>query len=1140
MKRIATAVLMSGFLIVVNSAEAQAAPACAPSALSEAAAVRLAAQCKSKVEVAGLRDGHQQVFANPDGTQTLISYAVPQRVRKDGTWRDIDLKLQRGSDGRLWPAVAADVSFSGGGDSLLVSTLVEGKRFSLSWPHGTLPAPTVNGAIATYAEVLPGADLAVEATRTGYRQVLVVKTAAAAANPAVAKVRYKISGDVTARNTTAGELELVDSKGKVLPFGSHASMMWDSALDPAVGGEVLPGVVFDPARAPKSTVSEPSELAHVRRISVTAQDNSLTVVADAELLRTGTLPIFIDPPWDEAKVGWAYATNDNANWTPGEHARVGDNPDDTRLFRSYFSLPITGLHGKQVISGSFHAVLDHNAACAGNTAHAYRVGDIGTPNGSRIAWSTGLGVKLGSAFGDVNETGSCGSVPPDVTLIFGNNTTFRDDLQGAANASAGRYSVGLCMCDDAAGNGETGTYEWMKFLNSSGRIVATYNSYPGTPANLTTSTLACGATVGTTSPTLKAQYVDADGSDTLTGYFEWKDNAVGPVTPVTGPARPAGDYGDITLSLGAGAEGKTYSWRVQTRDGIAPNPSAWSGWCNFTVNASPPPQSGVTSPVYLADGVAHGGPGISADFILSNGGSTGQDVTSYTYGWTDPPSTVVNVSAGASATVKLTPPRYGSNTLHVFSKDAAGTPGPTKHYSFLVQAPSAPIAHWPLDQINAPGFNNTVGSAHMTVESGNTDVVWTPDLRYIGSPSANFNSVTETTTATNGVLTAAGAGLDTSGSFSVAAWVRPQSPGGCANVIALSVDASSNSGFTLGHDCWANRWRVGLHDINGGGSTLTFAASTSVPQQGKWTHLAAAWDEAESKLKLYVNGTLEADVTPSAQWLANRAGGWASTGPVVIGRSKAYGTPGSYFTGSVAEVRLWNRVAVAEDITGLINTPVQVASYDFADGSNCFCGDALDGSYWSRHLTLSGWETGASGFATPGHDGNDALQLNGTSGHAYTAGPVLRTDQSFTVSAWVKVNAVNGTDQVVMMQGGWPWWAMTMGISGSSNKWVFGVSTENGSGGFTWGWAESNVAAVPNTWVHLTGVFNQATGETRLYLNGTEQTVKGTGAKGWNAVSSLHVGSIWGNAALFGGQIDQIKAYAGAMTPAQVTSLYNS
>ncbi|MFC7472697.1 hypothetical protein ACFQVA_42575 [Actinomadura keratinilytica] len=69
------------------------------------------------VEVLTERTETTQVFANPSGTLTQDTYALPQWVRQDGTLREIDTTLAKNTDGTLSPkATEVEVRFSGGGD----------------------------------------------------------------------------------------------------------------------------------------------------------------------------------------------------------------------------------------------------------------------------------------------------------------------------------------------------------------------------------------------------------------------------------------------------------------------------------------------------------------------------------------------------------------------------------------------------------------------------------------------------------------------------------------------------------------------------------------------------------------------------------------------------------------------------------------------------------------------------------------------------------------------------------------------------------------------------------------------------------------------------------------------------------------
>ncbi|WP_169454479.1 LamG-like jellyroll fold domain-containing protein [Catelliglobosispora koreensis] len=1092
--------LLAALIPFVTALPAAAAAECRSDSLSETDALRQAKACKSKVEILGLRTEKAKFFANPDGTQSFEIAATAKRVRKDGAWRDIDTTLKKEKDGRWAPKAAADVSFSNGGPGPFVVSNVDGKRFELSWP-GTLPAPEIQGNTATYREILPGADLALIVTAEGYRHTLIVKTRAAAASPALAKVKYAMSGDARLRSTQQGELELADATGKALGPVSHASAMWDSAMDPALAGEVLPGVT--PSGISVSTAAEPGPAAHVRQIAVAAQGDELTVTPDAELLKTGVLPLFIDPPLDRNKMGWAYANNTNSNWTPGEHARVGRNPDDGKLFRSFFEFSMSGIQGVQITYAAVGINLDHSSACGGNTAYLYRSDSVGGANGTRVAWSTGLQTgPLASAWGQSNEAGGCSGDQGDDWLVFPNLT---GDVGYGSGQGWPTYTIGLCMCSNSSGSGESGTYQWMKFHHSTAVLAGTYNRPPGTPADLKTSGVACGGVVATNQPQLRAQYIDSDGDNTLNATFEWKELPSGGVNSVAGPAKPANNYGDVTLDLGAAAEGKSYSWRVITSDGIHGTQGV-SPWCDFQVNTGPPPMPGVTSATYPNGSTPSGGPGIPGTFTLHNGGTAGLDVTTYFYGWSDPPAYSINVSPGATATVVIAPPRHGYNVLHVYSREPSGITSPTTHYSFLTNSPSAPVAHWPLDDIPGHGLDDQMGTRHLS--GPNTS--WTPDVRYVGSQGLTLH---------DGAKLSAANAVDTSKSFSVSAWVRLTDTSDQYNAI-ISQEGTNTSGFILYATTAKDAFGFVLYD---GDNTSTNGTFVHGPAKiGVWTHLLATYDAAENQVRLWVNGQ-HAETR-------NRTGTpWNATGQVHVGWAKySTGALMQKGIGNVADIRIWNRSASGDDIFGRNALPAQpattgvmsvqeVGTWDFGDG------DVLDGSYWSRHMTMEGNAT----FANPGHDSNGAFSLNATQGRAVTNGPVVRTDQPVTISAWVKADQYRTTNQIIARQNH----AVNLYLDGNTNKWIFSVASPDGQGGYTWTGSQSNDPAVLGQWQHLIGVLDPASGQTRLYVSGYKQSSVGVNARGsYDPAVPFEVGAVNGVTDFFGGQIDQVKVFLGAMT----------
>ena len=149
----------------------------------ESAALKRARSTGSQVEVGALRGESREVYAQPDGTFEAVEHLRPVRTRQDGKWVDIDTALRKRADGTVSPAAAAvGLAFSGGGTGPMATMVKAGRKLSFSWP-GTLPAPALSGATATYTDVIAGVDLQLNADADGFSDVLVVKTRQAATGP---------------------------------------------------------------------------------------------------------------------------------------------------------------------------------------------------------------------------------------------------------------------------------------------------------------------------------------------------------------------------------------------------------------------------------------------------------------------------------------------------------------------------------------------------------------------------------------------------------------------------------------------------------------------------------------------------------------------------------------------------------------------------------------------------------------------------------------------------------------------------------------------------------------------------------------------------------------------------------------------
>lgn len=537
---------------------------------------------------------------------------------------------------------------------------------------------------------------------------------------------------------------------------------------------------------------------------------------------------------------------------------------------------------------------------------------------------------------------------------------------------------------------------------------------------------------------------------------------------------------------GRGITTGNYQYRVTAGDWQRWGTS--SGWCEFTVDVTPPDAPTFSSSVYKATGCAAegcGSLGIADTFTFA---STSTDVVKYKWGFTDPPS--MEVAAGTP--VRWTPPSSGAKTLFVEAYDKAGL-FTRKTFQFTVAGAKPNEASW---------FNGDDPAADGTGNGHNLDVTGLDPARagrtVGGQTSVGFDGTKNASTAKV---------LDTSKGFSVSAWVRLTND--TASRTVVSQQGSATSAFKLGYDSASHKWNFSLAESDASNAVQKTAVSDVNAVSGVWTHLTGTYDSLDHEVRLYVDGALQRSI-------AVVDNGFNATGQLLVGKA---------WHGDLAEVRAWNRTITPQEVLSMADAGQVsgVGEWKFNENSGS---TAFDSSPYARDfkLNLAGGASWGPGVAGTG------LALNGTSGSANTNESVLNTDQSFSVDVWAKL-ADTGTARTVVVQRG-PSTVDPFTLKYDGSQWSAEMPNAS-SNPSTWWRAKAD--AVAGKWTHLVAVYDASARSLKLTVGyqDSPDTLKSTvtGVVGWNSTGVLSVGRSSAGE-FFNGNVDELKTFQGILAPA--------
>jgi hypothetical protein len=140
--------------------------------------------------------------------------------------------------------------------------------------------------------------------------------------------------------------------------------------------------------------------------------------------------------------------------------------------------------------------------------------------------------------------------------------------------------------------------------------------------------------------------------------------------------------------------------------------------------------------------------------------------------------------------------------------------------------------------------------------------------------------------------------LDTTGNYTVSAWVMIDNPGGAFETAVSQDSAGGSSEFFLQYSGADRRFAFS--------SLAGRALAPTAPTPGQWYHLVGVRDAQHSQLLLYVDGKLAGTVAYCP--------GAAATGHTVIGRGQYQGNQVDFWGGKLDQVHVYDRALSADEV----------------------------------------------------------------------------------------------------------------------------------------------------------------------------------------------------------------------------------
>ncbi|MEU7567114.1 LamG domain-containing protein [Streptomyces fradiae] len=575
-------------------------------------------------------------------------------------------------------------------------------------------------------------------------------------------------------------------------------------------------------------------------------------------------------------------------------------------------------------------------------------------------------------------------------------------------------------------------------------------------------------------------------------------------------------------------DGTVVSWRVRAVEGAAVSPWSDAGQgapCEFVLDEVSPEKPVVTS----TDAPGEQYTGSVGEYAKFTADSPSDDVVAYRYTFLGGTTLTEHpAEPGGPVTLRHLPLRSGPDRLEVTAVDPSGRTSAVATYDFMVDEGRPAVAHWSL--ADPAGSTTAAALAGTAAQAG-------PGVTF-GAEAPRGTSLTTVAgfDGTSGSHLSPGApAVGTGGTYAVSAWARPSRTD--ADMTIASQDAGSAPGFALG---LRTQEAGAVWSFAVGGATVSGGA----PRTGEWAHLLGIYDAETGRARLYVNGREAGTETEAAPV--------SSAGAFQIGRARNSDGYRDHWHGRIGDVRVHDRVVVPAEAAELAHRAATSLGRWSMETSTDGVSPERNGG---QPLTLGSGATihrGPDGSCIPDIDpdcpdvpyalvGDGHLQLDGANGHATTGTTVVETEDSFSVSAFARLaDSAPEHPMTVLSQAGVHTDVFKVRYDPAAHAWQLVMALRDEPN------APEQVvhqSAMPHGGTgpadHLAVVYDDDADLITLYVGG-QKAMTATLPEGLRSTGALQIGRAksgdgWGE--YFRGDVDEVRAFVGALTPSEVQKL---